>query len=319
MSVSLRHLKTFFAVANEKNFTKAAEGLCVSQPAVTTTINKLEAMFNTRLFDRTTRSVDLTEEGRQFYEIAQRIICEFDDGIEEIKRRIKSKKCGLSVGCIPSAGPILLISVLTELRQVLPDTPMKVQIHQSRTISELINQGEIDVGIGNLSDADTGIRALPITQDCYGVLVPASHPLALTNEATIQWSDLSSSPIIWNSSIENFDLHDAREEIGIGEGASQPPPNVRYPSYTASSDPIMLEMVRQGIGLAILPFYDWKSRDSEDLVFRPLVRPMLSRQICILTKRGRHLSRQVSAFRDLAVQHAPPPYSIPGCSSAPQL
>ncbi|MCG8356733.1 MAG: LysR family transcriptional regulator, partial [Kiloniellales bacterium] len=85
MNVTLRHLRAFVEVAHQGAFTRAAQALALSQPALTVVINQFETELGFKLFDRTTRRVRLTQEGERFLPTAEHLLDDFDQALEDLR------------------------------------------------------------------------------------------------------------------------------------------------------------------------------------------------------------------------------------------
>ncbi len=104
---SLRQLRGFVEVARHASFSRAAQALALSQPALSSAIRELEAVLGAPLFDRSTHHVRLTQAGRALYAQAQWMLNTFDEGAQELHRLLHAEAAVVRIGCIPSTMPLI--------------------------------------------------------------------------------------------------------------------------------------------------------------------------------------------------------------------
>jgi LysR family carnitine catabolism transcriptional activator len=107
MNVSIKQLRGFIAIAETGSFAEASERLYISQPALSIAIGKLEDTVGGLLFNRSTRSVQLTPEGLEFLPIAQRLIADWSEAFDDLNRLFSLKRGKLTVAAMPSFARLL--------------------------------------------------------------------------------------------------------------------------------------------------------------------------------------------------------------------
>lgn len=110
-SLTLKQMAALVAIAEQGNFSAAADHLHVSQPALSRTVRLAEEGLGTRIFDRDTRSVSLTPEGEELLPIARRILGEFNDSMGELFQFMEGKRGRVRVSAVPSVAQSLLLGV----------------------------------------------------------------------------------------------------------------------------------------------------------------------------------------------------------------
>jgi DNA-binding transcriptional LysR family regulator len=145
--MSDRRLKVFHTVARLLSFTKAAEELHMTQPAVTFQIRQLEEYFNTRLFDRTHNKVNLTPAGERVAEFAERIF----DLYEEMENRVRDLtgeiSGALTIGASTTIAEYMLPALLGEFKNRYPDINLRLKVSNSEGIVSMVEHNVIDLGV----------------------------------------------------------------------------------------------------------------------------------------------------------------------------
>lgn len=238
-------LKVFCTVAETKSFSKASEIIHLTQPAVSLQIQALEEIYETKLFDRSSNTVTLTHQGEILYKYAKEILALYaasDKDIGEITGLVKGS---ISVGASTTIGNHLLPSVLADFR----GTHLKIKIHlfigNTRRIIELLNSGNIDIGLveGDVTRQKLVIEKL--IQDELVVIVPASHLWAKKKEVSIY--ELTKEPFILRE--EGSGTRQIIEKYLNKHGISTQDMKV---SMMIGSTEAIKEAVENGIGISIL-------------------------------------------------------------------
>src|SRR5690349_18971038 len=126
MNVSTRQLRAFVLLAAQRNFTRAAAAMHLSQPAFSALIRQLEDALGLRLFDRSTRSVELTVEGREFELSARRVLDEFDGALAGVRDQAARRRGRVSIALLPSLAAGWLPPVLAGFRSAYPGIELQV-------------------------------------------------------------------------------------------------------------------------------------------------------------------------------------------------
>src|SRR5690606_38876317 len=118
MNVSPRELKVFIALASSLSFSETADEFFVSQPTMTKLVRGLEEKLAVRLFQRTTRHVALTHDGRELLKIAARVMNDFEAGLTEISEAVRRRTHHLSIAALPSFAATVLPDLVAGLQTV---------------------------------------------------------------------------------------------------------------------------------------------------------------------------------------------------------
>lgn len=176
--MDLRQLRYFIMVANERNFTRAAERLHIAQPPLSRQIHQLEAELGATLFDREARPLRLTVIGHLLYEQATQLLAREEEMRAMMVRAIKSSKRRFAIGFVASTIYARLPGLIREFRKAAPDIDLHlVEIGSIDQISAL-KEGKIDVGFGRIRFEDPAVRRVILRAEKLIVAVPIAHELA---------------------------------------------------------------------------------------------------------------------------------------------
>ena len=173
-----RRLQVFHAVARQSSFTKAAETLFMTQPAVTFQIKQLEEHFNTRLFDRGHGRISLTPAGGVVLEYAERILAlssELDTRVNEMTGEIHGP---LLIGASMTIAEFLLPRVLGEFKAAYPGVKARLKVANSETIENSVATHGLDIGLIEAPSHLPGLATEECCEDELQVVCSPQHPLA---------------------------------------------------------------------------------------------------------------------------------------------
>lgn len=174
--MELRHLRYFVAVAEERNFTRAAERLHIAQPPLSRQIQQLEEILDVSLFVRGSRPLELTEAGRFFYGHAQQLLA-LSAEIVSMTRRIGKITRKFTLGFVGSTLFGLLPEVVRRFRAAHPDIEFNLLEMTTMEQIQALKDGVIDVGIGRIRYEDKSIRRIILREEPLIVALPMGHAL----------------------------------------------------------------------------------------------------------------------------------------------
>jgi DNA-binding transcriptional LysR family regulator len=193
-SVADRRLQVFHTVARLLSFTKAAESLHMTQPAVTFQVRQLEEYFNTRLFDRTHNRISLTEAGKQAYEYADRIFglySEMENAVRELTGEISGV---LIIGASTTIAEYMLPALLGDFKHQYTDVNIRLKVSNTDGIVSLVENNVIDLGVVEAPVGNKNLAVELCRMDELVVAAPPDHPLA--EEPVVRVHDLPKFPYI---------------------------------------------------------------------------------------------------------------------------
>ena len=281
--MELQQIRYFIAVYETLNFTKAAAQCQVSQPALTKAIKRLEDYLGSTLFVRDGRRVIVSEFGKILHPNLEEMLRQ-DQAVKTLSKNFRLlDKTPLSVGVMVTIGPTALAPFLVEFRTKHPGIEVSVVERPLMELLRALKEGEVEVALLHDPEQDNGdIRAEPIYQERYVVVLPPGHALAARDE--IRLKDLSKQSYVDRLSCEMRELVMAKAAM---EGVEL------YARFRSEHEDWVQGMVLAGMGFAFMPEY---AVTAKDLIVRPLVDPAVSRMVSIASMRGRKWSLAASAF-----------------------
>lgn len=258
--MELRHLEAFAVLAHELNFTRAAARLHLTQQALSSQVRQLESRIGATLFDRTTRTVTLTDAGRTLHEHVPRIMDAVERAMSETRETVSGERGTLTVGLAGVAGLDLTPRVLRAFAEARPLVALTVRNIDFSDPSGGLLSGAVDVALLWLPVPD-GVEVVALLQDPRVAVLAADHPLASRAELTA--AELAAEPFVW---IEEMDPV-SRDHWTLGEHRGGAAPRV---GATISGFEDLFAAVRAGRAVAAPPSSVVASLPWTDLVSRPV-------------------------------------------------
>lgn len=286
----LRHINYFLAVAEHRSFTRAAQALHVSQPALSQQIRQLEEHLGAALFDRSGRSIRLTDAGEVYLNYARRT----RQGLEEGKRAIHDvadlRRGLLRIAVTPTFTAWLVGPLLAAFYQRYPDISISIGEMSQESIEERLCAGELDVGIGFEGIYAQEIEAQKLLNEQLVLVVGSGHPLL--GHASLPLKVLDALPLVLLST-----EFATRGQIDRCCWQNELNPRV---IMEANSVNAVLEIIRCAPLATLLPAAI--ARENQPLTGIALEPPLLERTAVILQHRGSYHSAAARAFIQLALQ-----------------
>ena len=189
-----RRLQVFYTVARLLSFTKAAETLHMTQPAVTFQVRQLEDHFDTRLFDRTHNRVALTEAGRKAYEYAEEIFSLYAEMENTVKELTGDVSGALTMGASTTIAEYMLPALLRGFTMEFPDINLKLNVSNTEGIVSMVENSMIDLGVVEGPVANKNLLVEVCRVDQLVVVVPPDHDLA--DRESISMEEVMEHPFI---------------------------------------------------------------------------------------------------------------------------
>jgi DNA-binding transcriptional LysR family regulator len=175
--MDLRQLRYFVTVANERNFSRAADRLHIAQPPLSRQIQQLEGEVGAELIDRSSRPLRLTEPGRLFYEQAVQVLSRVEEMRTMMKRALKIERRQFVIGFVGSVLYGHLPELVREFRRAAPEVELHlVELVTLEQISAL-KEGRIDIGFGRVRFEDDEVRRIILREEPLMAALPIDHPL----------------------------------------------------------------------------------------------------------------------------------------------
>lgn len=289
MNFSLSDLRAFVAVAELSSFRAAATELHLSQPALSRRIEKLEDALGVRLFDRTTRSVEMTAVGREFSRKARELLNGLEEsllGIRDVATRVTGE---VTVACVPSAVRYFLPAVLRKYHETWPRIVVRLIDEGANEVLNLIVRNEADFGLNYIGTQEPDVEFEPVLKEPFVVACPPDHPLARKRKVT--WAELGQYDYM---TVGKASGNRMLLDLALTDVPERPQwyCEVRHVSTLVS-------LVEAGLGVAAVPRLAMPPGKHPTLTSVPLVEPTVSRTVGLIRRRGRSLSPAAQQLYDM--------------------
>lgn len=278
--VNSRQLRAVLAVAEYRSFIAAAAFLKTSQPALTRTIKQIEGTLGVSLFSRSTRQVSVTEAGREFAALAERVLNDLKIGIENMRELAEQQRGQIIVASIMSLAHVALPALIAEYSRHFPGIEIHLREGVQGNVQDDVRSGLADFGVGYVADMPEPFTTESLGAEAFYVVLPSRHRLARTKE--IELKALKDATLV---SLPT----DSRTRRIIDGAAATAGFSFRH-AITVNQFATLYSFVRNGVGLTIVPDAARPPAYDRELVSRPLVRPRVAREIGIVRLRERELT-----------------------------
>jgi DNA-binding transcriptional LysR family regulator len=194
MQINLNHLRIFYYAAREKNLTKAAEALFVTQPAVTMQIKALEQYLEVPLFRKRGKFLELTDEGNVLYKYAEKIFGVVDELEHALKGFASLTHGSLIIGTTRSFARYLMPRLLSGYQEKFPGIKVSLEVGSSLEIAEGVAAFKYDLAIIGRIPLPSKVKAIPFKPEEFCLVASRYHPLS--KKEVISWQELEKEPII---------------------------------------------------------------------------------------------------------------------------
>lgn len=294
MKIDFDGIQAFVAIAELGGFSKAAEQLHVTQTALTRRVQKLEAYLNLRLFDRTTRYVELTAVGREFLPQAKAIVNEMMLAVGRLKDMSKHARGSVTLACVPTMASHVLPAAIRRYAEGHPGNRIRLIDTSAYEVRDAVLQGQAEIGIGVPTDRHPELLETPLLEEPLMFFCREEHPLS--GRMSVTWSDMREADLVVVSSMTATrvftDYQLAKRGISLS-GA-----------YEVQHHATAISLVAAGVGAAILPASTLDEGARPGVRRIPLVNPVVKRRISIIRRKNSTLSPAANAFFEVLVGDA---------------
>lgn len=283
--MELDQLRYFLRIAERESFTRAAESLGVSQPALSRSIQKLEDELGQPVFERKSRSVALTEIGMLLQARAQQVLTILDDTKAEIADDGKSGR--IRIGAIPTVAPYFLPELLRQFSHDFPDAMLLVQEETTDKLLKSCTQGEIDLAVLALPASARYLEVETLFTEELLLVLPPEHPLA--DKTRIRLRDIEPLPFVLLD-----EAHCLSDNIrSFCRDRSFHPVAVEHTSQLA----MVQELVSLAHGVSMIPKMARDLDQSNRRVYRSISGAKPTRTLAAIWNPYRFQSRLLEAFK----------------------
>lgn len=275
-----RQLSCFLRVAELCSFSAAARALGVSQPALSRTIRQVEDTIGARLFDRDTRNVVLTQAGTELRPLAERLVAEFGGAYGALARFVAGQTGRLAVAALPSMAAVLLVPAIARFARTNPEVEVAILDALSGSVLDAVADGRADAGLTIRPAPRATLTYKPLLSDEFGLVCSSDD--ALAGDGPLPWSVFSGRPFVAmapQSSVRQMtDAAFLRAGLAIA------------PLYGCAFLGTTGHLVAADLGITALPRLTLPLLGQPGLIWRRLERPVMRRQMGVVTRIGRTLS-----------------------------
>lgn len=285
--MEIRQIRYFLAVAEHAHFTRAAEALFVSQPALSQQIAALERDVGLPLFDRLGRRVELTAAGRVLRDHGLRIVREVENAraaVDDLRGTVRGE---LAISTVQTANVGFLVDVIAGFYAAHPGVVVRVREDRGEHVLQAVQDGQASLGLTYLPDEPVeGLEAHPLYVEDLVLVVPRDHPLAGT---TLRTGELGALPLVVPPG--GYCLRSGIDSVLAEAGHRQ----TVVAEITAIEG--ICSAVRAGMGVSVLPArYIVPRAEREGLAIARLVDPVPQRTIGVVRSSARHACTATRAF-----------------------
>lgn len=286
--MELYQLRSFIAVAEAANFTRAASQLHITQPALSQQIINLENELGHKLLHRLGRRAVLTDSGRVFIERARRILWEADNAIKEIRDNPDAEG-RITVGAIPSVAPYILPALIAQARLDYPH----LQIRAREDFRSQLVQGVLEGAL------DLAVVATPVQAPALAVETLMREPLLLAVSTThrfVKQNSIKAAELAEETFVMLGSSSSLAEQVRQFCGDHQFEPRIGFRCAQLAT---VKSLVTLGAGIAILPRIARSSKDDGNLVYLQLEDTKPERELVIIRHLQSYQSRGVTQFLNM--------------------
>ncbi|MCT8971381.1 LysR family transcriptional regulator [Microbaculum marinisediminis] len=304
MSLSVQHMRWVVAAADFGGFSRAARHLGISQPSLSAVIQATEEKFGARLFDRTTRYIGPTAFGDLIVSRMRAVIAEYDAMLKDIEAFRDSRLGNLEIACLSSLAISVVPHAVRRLKERYPSIRLVINEANSGGVAQQVREGTVDMGICADTLAYDDLLFTPLAVERLGVFYSRIH---FPEIRRLTWRKALTLPRIAMT-----------ERTGIPSLLDK-----HLPKYPDTIPPVvevtnlatMHTMVRDGIGIGILPSFALRVDDGDGLAVQYLEDPVIDRRIGAVSRRGRTRSPSAQVFADILhglLKETQPAFDPPG-------
>ena len=286
MHVTLGQIRAFVTVASTGNFTRAADILHLSQPALTNRIRQFEDTLGLRLFDRHTRAVELTTLGRDLLPTFRRLCGDFETAVAKARESATRAKAVIRLACLPSCAASLLPDFIRAFSQDYPEITFVVRDVINCQIAALVRSSEVDFGVSVRDDSQSDLEWTGLFNDDLQAVFRPDDPGARTGKVTA--ATLAQRPLILMSA--GSSVRQTVDEAFAAAGLA--PVAACEVNYIATA----VALVQAGLGVAVLPSTAAELNSHTDVVTRSIAGPGFTRDIALVMRKGSTLHPSAAAF-----------------------
>lgn len=283
--LSVKHLRAIVALARFDSFIAAASFLGISQPGLSRIILQAEELLKAKLFVRGTRSVSLSEAGREFVPVAEKMLIDLEQQTQRVRALDGQMRGQIVIASLMSIAHQVLPAALVEFRQRHPKMVIRVREGFGPQVAEDVQSGVVDVGVGNAPRVAQDILVDTVVEERFYAALPRDHPLS--SRAAVRFEDLAGEPLV-SMPIESglrrvIDLAASARGVVLDHG------------LITNQFATLFRFVASGLGAGIVPATVAPPAGDPAVAIVP-IRPAIKRRVGLLRRADRPLSEPAEVF-----------------------
>lgn len=288
MNLSARQLRAFLTLAEERHFTRAAQRSHLTQPAFSALIHSLEEALGVRLFDRSTRRVELTPEGRHFQRSAPRLLNDIESLVGEMREFVSKRRGRVAVAALPSLAAGWLPRIYARYAAAYPGVELSLHDALLEPCLQQVKEGAVDMALAAQGRDMSGLLAEPLCEDLFYLVCRHDHVLARQKAITL-------------------DMLQGERMIHLGRGSSirqslATQAGLETLRTTLEVDHLatVTGLILAGLGISLVPGMTLFHFRHPDLRIVPLSEDSeIRRRLYLVRRDNRSLSQAATAFHEL--------------------
>ena len=286
-----RRLQVFFAVAKQGSFTRAADSLFMTQPAVTFQVKQLEEQFNCRLFERQHQKIVLTTAGKLVFEYAEKILALSDEMEGRVGELTGEMGGTLNIGASTTLGEFVLPPILSQFNELFPQVHLRMVVGNSEQIQTSVQEGSLDIGLlDGLMDTKT-VLSEKVGGETLMAVCAKAYPLA-------DLSSVKAAELPEYEYVSREPGSGTRECIEAYLKANGMNPDQLKTVMELGSSEALKSVVQTGLGFALMSPSVVRREVARGELVMVALDPPLRRSFTLLMPKERFRSRTISAFSD---------------------
>lgn len=285
--MELRHIRYFLAVAEEMNFSRAAEKLCIAQPPLSRQIMDLEDELGVKLFNRSRHSLSLTDEGVLFRQYANQVLDLVEHSTSEVRELKHGLQGMLNLGTVEGNAPRLLANWISDFHKLNPHVQYTLWNGNSDDVVQRVMNGLCEVAVIMEPHNGVGLNSIPIYSEKWVAIIPNNHPILKDIDEKVTMDQLADYELIIPSRESRL------SEIGDWFRDTNKTPQVRCKVAHVLS---AYELVRQELGIAIFPASVKNIVNSDDVTIKEFEDPAPTVSYILVWNKHKTLSHAATEF-----------------------
>lgn len=287
--MDIRQLRYFIAIAEEGQITGAAKRLNMAQPPLSQQLKQMEDELGVTLMERSGKRMELTEAGHTLYRQALNIVHQMEEALSEVKETGEGIRGSLSIG-VSALSAYFLPEQIRLFQQQYPLITYKVWKGDTQLLNQWLERRTIEVAIVRLPHSLTNCSTIPLEEESFVLIVPASSPHATQRQ--IHMRDIAAIPLIMPS-IPGLGIYDliVKEFSRLGV---EPHVICECPDIS-----LIVSMVGAKVGASIVPRSAWETHRSDQIHGIEIAGTTISSSAAVVWQTGRHLSKAAKRFIEM--------------------